>query len=132
MRFPPLFRQQPLALQVILAGVLPIAYGALCGYLLGASLVWFNVLMLLAGVGGVAGGFEHASAREAAVRGIAAGVLFAAALLAMFELRGVPALTPLPAPVPVMAVVYAVMGIPVGMLGGWLRARAELRRAATS
>jgi hypothetical protein len=127
-----LFRQRPLAVQVILAAVLPIAYGALCGYVLGASLVWFNVLMLLAGVGGVGGGFEHPSPREAAVRGIAAGVLFAAALLAMFELRGVPSLTPLPAPVPVMAVIYAVMGVPVGMIGGWLRSRAELRRAGAT
>jgi hypothetical protein len=127
-----LFRQRPFAVQVILAGVLPIAFGALCGYVLGASLVWFNVLMLVAGLGGVGGGFEHVGAREAAVRGIAAGVLFAAALLAMFELRGVPALTPLPAPVPMMAVVYAVMGVPVGMLGGWLRARAETRRAAAA
>lgn len=110
-------------MQVLLAIVLPIAFGALCGFDLGASKLWFGVLMLLAGIGGVGAGFEHASAREGSLRGLVGGVLFSGALLAVFELRGLPALTPLPAAMPIMAVVYAVSGMPLGALGGWLRSR---------
>jgi hypothetical protein len=124
-----LLGQRPLAVQVILVVVLPVAFGALCGTVLGASQLWFNVLMLVAGLGGIGGGFEHAGARAGLLRGIVAGALFAGALLVTFEARGVPALTPLPASMPIMAVGYAVMGMPFGALGGWLRGRSEGRRA---
>jgi len=85
--------------------------------------------MLVAGIGGILGGFEHATARDGALRGVVGGVLFAGPLLVTFEARGVPALVPLPASLPVMAVIYAVSGMPLGALGGWLRARSEARRA---
>lgn len=126
---PPLLGQRPLAVQIILLVVLPAAFGALCGAILGASKPLFNGLMLAATVGGIAGGFEHAGARSGLLRGIAGGVLFAGSLLVMFEARGLPALTPLPAPLPIVAVVYAVMGMPLGAFGGWLRGRSEDRRA---
>jgi hypothetical protein len=114
-------------MQVFLVVVLPITFGALCGYVLGASKPWFNILMIVAGLGGIGGGFEHAGARPGLVRGIAGGVLFAGALLVAFEVRGVPALTPLPASLPIMAIGYAVMGTPLGALGGWLRGRSIAR-----
>jgi hypothetical protein len=126
---PPLFRERPRAVQVVLGLVAPIASGALCGYLLGTSQPWFNILMLLAGVGGVGAGFEHPGPREGALRGIVGGVLFAAALLVCFSLRALPARVPLPLPLPGMVVVYAVMGAPLGALGGRLRRRADDRRA---
>lgn len=105
------------------------AFGALCGYLLGASEPWFNALMLLAGLGGIGAGFEHIGAREGALRGIVGGVLFAAALLACFSLRARPARLPLPLPLGGMVGVYAVMGAPLGALGGRLRRRSEDWRA---
>ena len=126
---PPLFSTRPRAVQVVIAVVIPVMYGAICGAVLGASQPGFNLLMLVAGIGGVLGGFEHATAREGLVRGLVGGALFAGALLASFEARGLPALTPLPATMPVMAVIYAVSGMPLGALGGWLRARSEARRA---
>jgi uncharacterized membrane protein (UPF0136 family) len=109
--------------------VVPAAFGALVGYVLGASSTGFNVLMLVATVGGVLGGFEHPAARAGLLRGLLGGVVFAGSLLVAFEARGVPALAPLPVSLPVMAVIYAVMGMPLGMLGGWLRGRSEDRRA---
>jgi len=124
-----LFRQRPAVVQIIGGLVLPPAFGALCGFMLGTSAPAYNVLMLLAGIGGVLNGFEHAGAREGVLRGLVGGVLFVAALVAIFELRGAPALVPLPAALPVMAVIYAVMGMPLGALGGWLRRRSEARRA---
>ncbi len=111
-----------------MAVVLPAAFGALCGAVLGASELWFNVLMLAAAAGGVLGGFEHAGARSGVRRGLVGGVVFAAALLVTFEARGLRALAPLPASLPIMAVGYAVMGLPFGALGGWLRGRSEDRR----
>jgi hypothetical protein len=129
---PPLLGQRPFAAQIILVAVLPVAFGAVCGAVLGASQPWFNVLMLVAALGGIGGGFEHASARSGLLRGLVGGVLFAGSLLVTFEVRGVPALTPLPAGLPIMAVGYAVMGMPFGALGGWLRSRSEDRRARTT
>ena len=132
MRPPPLFRQRPPAARFVGAIVLPVAFGAMCGFMLGTSGAWYGVLMLLAGLGGVAAGYEHAGAREGVVRGLVGAVLFVGALVAVFELRGVPALAPLPAALPVMAVFYAVTGLPLGALGGWLRKRSEDRRAVQS
>ena len=119
-------------MQIVLGLIAPLAFGALCGYLLAASQPWFNGLMLLAGIGGIGNGFEHLGARDGAQRGIVGGVLFAAALFACFQLRALPALVPLPLPLPGMVVVYAVMGAPLGGLGGRLRQRLEDRRAAAA
>jgi len=96
--------------------------------MLGASALWFNVLMIAAGIGGILGGFEHAGARSGVLRGLVGGVVFAASLLVTFEVRGLRALAPLPASLPSMAVGYAIMGLPLGALGGWLRGRSEDRR----
>ncbi|HET7501608.1 MAG TPA: hypothetical protein VFK02_11410 [Kofleriaceae bacterium] len=126
---PPLLRQRSFAVQVVAVAVIPIAYGALCGTVLGASAPGFNVLMLIATIGGVLGGFEHPGARPGLLRGLLGGALFAGALLATFESRGAPARVPLPVAVPVMAAIYAVMGMPLGALGGWLRGRSDDRRA---
>jgi hypothetical protein len=128
-KLPPLFRDRPRAVQVILGLIAPVAFGALCGSLLGSSEPWFNAMMLLAGLGGIGAGFEHLGAREGALRGIVGGVLFTTALVACFTVRALPARVPLPLPLPGMAVLYAGMGAPLGALGGRLRRRAEDRRA---
>ena len=128
MKLPPLFRDRPRVVQIFLVLIAPLAFGALCGYLLGTSQPWFNGMMLLAGIGGIGAGFEHLGARDGARRGIVGGVLFTGALLACFSLRARPALVPLPLPLLAMGVVYAVMGAPLGALGGRLRQRAEARR----
>jgi hypothetical protein len=131
-KLPPLFRERPRVVQIFLGLIAPPAFGAVCGYLLGVSQPWFNIAMVLAGVGGIGAGFEHLGARDGARRGIVGGVLFAAALLACFGLRARPALVPLPLSLPAMVVVYAVMGAPLGALGGRLRQRSEDRRAGSA
>jgi hypothetical protein len=112
--------------------VAPLAFGALCGYELGNSESVFNLLMLLAGVGGVLAGFEHLGPRSGAMRGILGGALFTGALVVCFAVRGAAMAAHLPLALPGMAVLYAVMGVPLGALGGRLRRRAEDRRAAAS
>ena len=127
---PPLLSQRPLAVQVLLVGILPVAFGALCGYQLGTSAAWFQILMLLAGIGGIGGGFEHAGPRQGLLRGLAGGALFISSLVITFKARGAPALAPLPGGLPITAIVYAAMGMPLGALGGWLRRRSMARAAA--
>jgi hypothetical protein len=129
---PPLLRQRSLAAQLVLAVVAPVAFGALCGYVLGSSEPAYNLLMLLAGVGGVLAGFEHLDARQGAIRGIVGGVLFTGALVVCFTVRGAPMVAHLPLALSGMAVLYAVMGVPLGALGGRLRRRAEARRAGAA
>ena len=130
MKPPPLLRDRPVAVQILLAVVLPIAAGALCGFELAHSKAAFQILMLVAGIGGVGGGFEHPSARSGALRGLVGGVLFTTALVLVFEMRGLPALTPLPAALPITAIGYAAGGPLLGALGGWLRARSIARATA--
>jgi hypothetical protein len=125
-----LLHDRPVAVQIFFAVVLPIAFGALCGYELGRSEAVFQILMLLAGIGGVAAGFEHPGPRQGIVRGLAGGVLFIGALVATFEIRGLPALAQMPVPLPITAIIYAAMGMPLGALGGWLRARSIARATA--
>lgn len=129
MKRPPLLRERSLSAQLLLAVVSPIVFGALCGYVLGSSESGYNLLMLIAGVGGVLAGFEHLGPRQGAIRGIVGGVLFTSALVICFAVRGVPALAHLPLPLAGMAPIYAAMGMPLGALGGRLRRRAEDRRA---
>ncbi len=129
---PPLLRQRSRAVQIVLVVVLPIAFGALCGFELGTSALWFQILMLLAGLGGIGGGFEHAGAREGVLRGLAGGVVFISSLVVTFEARGVAAVAPLPGSLAITAIGYAVMGMPLGALGGWLRGRWIARQQAGS
>ena len=132
MALPPLLRERSVAAQFVLAVVAPVAFGALCGYVLGSSEAVFNLLMLLAGVGGVLSGFDHLGARAGAGRGIVGGVLFSGALFVCFTVRGAAITAHLPLALHDMVLLYAATGVPLGALGGRLRARAEARRAAAT
>jgi hypothetical protein len=125
---PPLLRDRSFALQLVLAVVLPILFGVLCGWLLGASGTWFHIVVTAGGLGGVNAGFEHDGWRNGLVRGALGGPLFAAALVVTHEARGVPMAAHLPVALPFMTIFYASMSMPLGALGGWLRGRSELAR----
>lgn len=128
---PPLLRERARTIQLVSLVVLPILFGALCGWLLGESEVAYQVVVALGILGGINAGFEHAGAREGLLRGIAGGVLFALAIVVVHEARGVEAAAELPADLGIMAAIYAVLGAAFGALGGWLRARREARSAST-
>ncbi len=120
---PILFERRSRLLQIVFAVVMPLGFGVLCGYVLGASSLGFNGLMLVGTVGGVGAGFEHVGARSGALRGLVGGVCFAGALLGTFVVRGIPALMQLPLSLPLMTALYACSSVPLGALGGWLRGR---------
>jgi hypothetical protein len=127
-KLPPLLASRPLPLQVVLAGFVPAAFGAICGWLLGVSEVAYTVLAVpVAILGGAAAGFEHDQPRQAALRGLIGGALFGGFILIVHELTGKAAKAHLPDPPVVLAVVTAVVGAGLGALGGSWRRDAESR-----
>ena len=123
MRLPPLLREHPRWLQVLLALVLPAAYGALTGYFLGVSEVTYVVLSILGVLGGIGAGFDHVGASIGLRRGIVAGLIFGSAILIAHELHGAEAKADLPDPETVLVAVTTGLGAAFGALGGWLRQR---------
>lgn len=126
----PLLLDRSLPAQILLAVVLPIAYGLLTGWMLGVSAGVYVVLSVLGILGGIGAGFDHAGTDEGFVRGICGGLLFGTSILVMHSLTGQEAQASLPHPHVVLVVITVVLGALFGALGGSLRARAEARGAA--
>ena len=68
--------------------VLPSVFGLLCGLALGVSEALYLVGVILALLGGIGGGAQYASRRDALLRGLVAGTLFGLFILLGFELGG--------------------------------------------
>ena len=124
MGLPPLLAEQPRALQLLLALVVPAVYGGATGYFLGVSQATYLVLSILGVLGGIGAGFDHLGAREGAKRGLLAGSVFGAAILIAHEIHGAEAEAHLPEPAIVLVVVTTLLGVAFGAMGGWLRERA--------
>jgi hypothetical protein len=122
-RLPPLLSSRPVPARIVVAGVVPALFGAICGWLLGVNEVAYTVLAVpVAIVGGALAGFEHTEPRHAAVRGLIGGGLFGGFILIVHELTGKAAKAHLPDPPVVLAVVTALVGSGLGALGaGWRR-----------
>lgn len=128
-KLPPLLSSRPLPLQLVLAGLVPAAFGALCGWLLGVSEVAYLVLAVpVAILGGLAAGFEHTEPRQAAIRGLIGGALFGGFILIAHELTGKAPKAQLPEPPVVLALVTAVVGAGLGAMGASWRRDAEQRK----
>lgn len=119
---PELLRQRPLAAQVLMPTLVPAAFGAICGWLLGVSEVAYTILTILAIAGGWAAGFEHNGWREGAIRGLVGGALFGAFILIVHEATGKSAKADLPDPEVILVVFTTVFGVVLGGLGGRRRA----------
>jgi len=128
-RLPPLLSEHPRSLQILLAVVLPVAYGAVTGYFLGVSEGTYLVLSILGILGGIGAGFDHMGARAGARRGLLAGFLFGASILIAHEIHGADAKATLPHPAILLIVITTVLAVGFGALGGWLRERATPRSA---
>ena len=123
MRYPPLLEDQPPWLQVALAVVAPILFGALTGYIVGVSAGTYLALSVLGVVGGVGAGFDHQGAEAGARRGSLGGALFGLAFLIAHEFHGAIATATLPDPAILLMVITTLTGAAIGALGGSLRAR---------
>ncbi|MGH2957123.1 MAG: hypothetical protein ACRDL6_09030 [Solirubrobacterales bacterium] len=125
MRLPPLLKEHPRSVQILLALVLPAAYGALTGYFLGVSEVTYLVLSALGILGGIGAGFDHMGAAIGLRRGAVAGLIFGSSILIAHEIHGATAEAHLPEPAIVLVGVITCLGAAFGALGGWLRKRAS-------
>lgn len=127
---PPLLASRPRALRVALAGVLPLAFGALCGWALGVNAALYLVLAApVAILGGFGAGIEHLGPRSGARRGATGGLLFGSGIVIVHEITGKHAEVALPHPAILLAIFTCVSGAALGALGGMLRARLEQREA---
>lgn len=122
-RLPPLLSSRPILLRIVVAGVVPAVFGAICGWLLGVNEVAYTVLAVpVAIIGGALAGFEHTKPRQAAVRGLIGGALFGGFILIVHELTGKAAKAHLPDPPIILAAVTALGGSALGAIGaGWRR-----------
>lgn len=110
---------------MVLAGLIPVIYGIVCGWLLGVNKTAYLIVTLLAIVGGYVGGLEHDGAREGALRGVVAGALFGAAIVLTEQAIGKQPTTKIPSPAIILVGITAVFGVVLGALGGARRARRE-------
>jgi hypothetical protein len=119
--------------QVFIVLALPALFGAICGVILGVSGGLYTVLTLLGILGGIGAGYDHATPREGALRGVAAGALFGTFILLAHAVAGTHAKTKLPDPHIVLPIATTLISIALGAIGGGIRARqlraAQVRRA---
>jgi hypothetical protein len=116
---------RPLAVRLLLVVIVPLVFGAICGFFLGQSKIVYLVLQLVAAVGGYVAGFEHRSKREAAVRGLIGGAFFGAGILLMHEITGDHEKTKLPDPHLVLLAFTAGIGAILGAFGAGARQTRE-------
>ena len=126
-RLPPLMSEHPRGVQVLLVAIVPALYGAITGYFLGVSEGVYLALSIVGILGGFAAGFDHFGAGAGARRGIAAGLIFGAAILIAHELHGEDAKAHLPEPAILLVVITTVLGIAFAATGGWARERLDRR-----
>jgi hypothetical protein len=127
---PPLLAARSPVIQVVFAVVVPAAFGLLCGVILGVSSAAYAALAVLATLGGVAAGYDHADALEGAGRGLAGGMLFGTFILFGHAVAGTHPKASLPHPHVLLPVLTTVGGVVLGVLGALIRGRRERRLAA--
>lgn len=119
----PEFGELPLAVRVQLVAVGPLLLGAVCGFMLGETAAGWWIGQAVAAVGGVAGGLDHRSARDAAVRGLIAGLLFGLGIVAADAISGDHPSAEAPEPIGAIVPITAITGSLFAALGARLRAR---------
>src|SRR3954471_14709617 len=117
--------ERPLAVRLVLVVVVPLVFGAICGFFLGHSKTAYIALQVLAAIGGYVAGFEHRSGREAAIRGMVGGACFGAGILLMHQLTGDSEKVKLPDPEIILVAFTGGIGAILGAFGAGARAQRE-------
>jgi hypothetical protein len=125
---PVLLRERPRPVQIIVAGVIPTAIGALQGVLIGASVAAYWAVAVLALIGAFFAGFEHRDGWGGADRGFFGGVFYGIALLVVHKLVGTSAKVSLGSFPPFLVVITAIIGMFTSAAGGRI-ARVRRERA---
>lgn len=126
--FPHLFRDRSRPVQVMLGGVIPAAFGAIAGVLLGVASWAYYGFGGLAAVGSFVSGFEHRDGWGGADRGFWAGAFYGIALLVTHAIVGTHAKVSLGSFPPFLVVITTVAGAVIAAAGGRL-ARFRRERA---
>ena len=122
---PPLLTDWPWAIRIVLAGLVPMGFGFLCGAVLGGSGALFLVLQALAAAGGYFAGLEHQHPHHGRMRGILGGLLFGGFILIGHETVGGSDHGLIPDPALIQIVITAALGALFGTLGARTRQRLE-------
>ncbi len=117
MRFPVPFHEHSRPVQVLLAVLVPFAFGAVLGVVLGIAAAGYWGLSVVAAIGGFLVGFEHESARDGVLRGLVGGACFGLGVLVAHEIAGTDAKVDLGEFPPALIVIDAVGGALLGALG---------------
>jgi uncharacterized membrane protein YeaQ/YmgE (transglycosylase-associated protein family) len=126
---PPLLREWPVPVRLVLAVVLPATFGFLCGALLGSSGAVFLALQVIGIVGGFAAGFEHDHWRGGVLRGLCGGAIFGGFILIGHAVAGGSDHGLLPEVQAFQILITVFFGVLLGWLGSRLRARSTRRQA---
>jgi hypothetical protein len=118
MHAPPLFRDRPRPIQIVLGGVVPFAFGAVVGVVLGISASAYWGLSALAALGAIVAGLEHQDGWGGADRGLVGGAIFGAGILIAHAIAGTHAKVSLGSFPPLLIVIDAIAGMLLGALGG--------------
>ena len=122
---PPLLTDWPWAVRIVLAGVVPMGFGFLCGAVLDTSGALFLGLQVLAALGGYFAGFEHSRPLHARMRGVLGGLLFGGFILIGHHAVGGDDHGLIPDPELIQLVITATLGALLGTLGARTRQRIE-------
>ena len=123
---PELLSSRSPGMQVVVANVIPAAFGLITGIAAGISEGVYLVLALLGIAGGYLAGLEHRYINEGAVRGAAGGLLFGTFILFGHKVSGLEDKADLP-PAVVLILITTLFGAGLGALG----ARSRGKRART-
>jgi hypothetical protein len=115
---PVLLRDRSRPTQIVIAGVIPTALGALQGVLIGVSPAAYWIVAILAGVGAFVSGFEHRDGWGGADRGFFGGLFYGVGLLVVHGLIGNTAKVSLGSFPPLLAVITAIIGMFLAAGGG--------------
>ena len=88
MQLPPSFHTRPRPVQLLFAIVVPFAFGAVLGVVLGIAAAGYWALSVVATIGGFLVGLEHESARDGLLRGLVGGACFGLGVLIAHEIAG--------------------------------------------
>jgi hypothetical protein len=115
-------------MQIVVANIVPCAFGAITGLMLGLNQVAYLILAVPIGLlGGYFAGLEHRSAPEGAARGFFGGLQFGTFILLVDALSGLDRKATLPEPAILLVVFTSVIGAILGFFGGLTRER-RMRR----
>jgi hypothetical protein len=122
---PTLLRTRPVPWQLVLAGLVPAVFGAVCGWLLGVNKTLYLIGAVLAIAGGYFAGREHANVLEGAIRGLVGGALFGGFILIVNDALDKTPKADLPDPKIILVGITIVFGVVLGALGARARIRKE-------